>query len=106
MMRVFGLYARGQSVAAVVTLPCTRSSTGPESAGIAAAHRGGHQTRRELGLVSQVSQRMTCGRSPASGDRTRALLDHGSTRGELSAGAALGGHDGSRPRGRAGPTAT
>src|SRR5438445_3048368 len=53
---VFGLYAPGHEVSRRSYFAvCALQHRGQESAGIAAADRGGHiVTRRELGLVSQV----------------------------------------------------
>src|SRR5207237_529244 len=53
---VFGLYARGHEVSRLSYFALyALQHRGQESAGIAAADRGGHIiTRRELGLVSQV----------------------------------------------------
>ena len=102
---MFGLYAPGHEVSRLSYFALyALQHRGQESAGIAAADRGGHIiTRRELGLVSQVfteNDLRTLARR--AGDRPRALLDHRLQRlGELAAGAALRGHQRLPPRGRA-----
>ena len=102
---VFGLYAPGHEVSRLSYFALyALQHRGQESAGIAAADRGGHIiTRRELGLVSQVftRERPAHARRRAR-DRARALLDDRLERlGELPAGAALGGHQRLAARGRA-----
>ena len=102
---MFGLYAPGHEVSRLSYFALyALQHRGQESAGIAAADRGGHIiTRRELGARQPGVQRERPAHARGrAGDRSRALLDHRLQRlGELPAGAALRGHRRLAARGRA-----
>src|SRR5258708_33896482 len=98
---VFGLYAPGHEVARLSYFALyALQHRGQESAGIAAADRGGHIiTRRELGLVSQVfseNDPRTLAGGPAIGP-VRSSPTASIARGDTHPPHATGAHTGTTP---------